>query len=73
MKTFTQLSLLAALFLAFPKFVTAAEPESVKPPSALTALEESFRDTLTNAEFVGRWCVVKEGELGPEKEEHNSS
>ena len=33
------------------------------------ALEKRFAETLTQATFVGRWCLVKDGELGPPKEE----
>lgn len=32
-------------------------------------LEKEFREALTNVTFRGRWCLIKDGELGPEREE----
>jgi hypothetical protein len=37
--------------------------------SASEELEKRFIATMTQAEFKGRWCSVKDGELGPEKED----
>lgn len=49
------------------------EPDA--PPAPKTAqpdrqaLEKRFETTLAKATFVGRWCSVKDGRLGPEREE----
>ena len=42
-----------------------------KPKPAATAeqLETAFKAMLTRATMSGRWCSVKEGKLGPEKED----
>jgi hypothetical protein len=32
-------------------------------------LEAVFKTTLTKATLAGRWCSIKDGELGPEKED----
>jgi hypothetical protein len=52
---------------------TAAPAEAPKagekkdtPP---TELEKKFRATLTNATLNGRWCMVKDGAMQPDKEE----
>lgn len=49
----------------------ATTPDATAPADALNQaeLEEQFKETLTNATFIGRWCLVKDGELGPEQEE----
>jgi len=39
----------------------------VSIPSA--ELESGFASALKNAQFIGRWCLVRDGELTPEKEE----
>lgn len=45
----------------------AAAPAEVIPDQA--TLEKRFTDTLTQATFNGRWCLVEQGKLGPSKEE----
>ena len=35
-------------------------------------MEANFKATLTKALFKGRWCSVKDGQLGPEKEDKYS-
>jgi hypothetical protein len=58
-----------------PATPTAAEPAATpeKKPSGKDAtqeeLEAKFKTTLTNATFNGRWCMIKDGKLTPEKEE----
>jgi hypothetical protein len=32
-------------------------------------LEAKFKATLTKATFSGRWCSIKDGQIGPEKED----
>ncbi len=54
-------------------------PEKPKAPPAKTSpskpkltpeeLEAKFKATLTKATLSGRWCSLKDGQLGPEKED----
>src|SRR5688572_32024199 len=51
----------------------ATTSETTKPNDAdpkagdMEALESKFKTTLTNATMSGRWCLIKDGELTPEK------
>lgn len=45
----------------------AAKPD--KPKATPEELETRFKTTLTKATFSGRWCMIKDGKLGPEKED----
>jgi hypothetical protein len=38
------------------------------PPTA-AALEAKFAAALSNATFNGRWCLIQDGKMGPEKED----
>jgi hypothetical protein len=40
-----------------------------KPAPSQEELEGKFKTALTKATFTGRWCSVKDGKLGPEKED----
>ena len=42
-----------------------ASPDPAKPGAA--ELEAKFIATLTKATLAGRWCSLKDGQLGPEK------
>jgi hypothetical protein len=50
-----------------------AAPEVAKPSPAdakaadMAALEAKFKTTLTDATMSGRWCLIKDGQLTPEK------
>lgn len=74
MKT-TLLLLLAAAFFAGPKAIAQESKEvpakaaAEKPKATQAELEAAFKATLTKVVFNGRWCMVKDGELGPEKED----
>ena len=46
-----------------------AAPATTKPKLTQEELETKFKATLTKATFTGRWCALKDGELGPEKED----
>jgi hypothetical protein len=48
-----------------------ATDTAAKPTSAASAeqLEATFKAMLTRATMSGRWCSVKDGKLGPEKED----
>ena len=46
-----------------------AAPAATKPKLTQEELEAKFKATLTKATFTGRWCALKDGELGPEKED----
>lgn len=54
----------------------AAPPEqprpavpTAKPKLTQEELEARFKATLTKATMIGRWCSLKDGQLGPEKED----
>ncbi len=42
-------------------------PMAAAPENA--ALEKQFKELLTDAVFVGRWCLVKDGAMGEEQDE----
>src|SRR5262245_25856136 len=84
MKT-TFASITSALILTLGLSAFAQEtkksdaPQQSKEPSAKTSptkpqltpeeLEAKFKATLTKATMAGRWCSLKDGQLGPEKED----
>ncbi|MEW6306539.1 MAG: hypothetical protein AB1705_23990 [Verrucomicrobiota bacterium] len=45
-----------------------ADKPAAKQPTQ-EELEAKFKKTMTKATFVGRWCMVKDGKPGPEREE----
>jgi hypothetical protein len=47
----------------------AATNEKSKPTPTTEQLESTFKTMLTKATLTGRWCSLKDGELGPEKED----
>lgn len=51
----------------------AADQEEPKPKESATAsmseAEKKFQNTLANCTFKGRWCLIKDGELGEERED----
>src|SRR5205823_1370487 len=42
---------------------------SDKPKFSQGELEAAFKVTLTKAILAGRWCSIKDGKLGPEKDD----
>src|SRR5262245_21024181 len=46
-----------------------AKTTPAKPKLTPEELEAKFKTTLTKATFTGRWCTVKDGQLGLEKED----
>lgn len=46
---------------------TPSNPD--KPKLSEEELEAKFKATLTRATLAGRWCSIKEGQLGSEKED----
>ena len=40
-----------------------------KPKPSQEELEAIFKTTLTKATLAGRWCLIKDGKLSPEKED----
>jgi hypothetical protein len=42
--------------------------EKAAPPT-LNEAEKKFKELLTNVTLEGRWCSVKDGEMGPEKQD----
>nr|AGW45560.1 hypothetical protein [uncultured bacterium Lac161] len=47
----------------------AAQTDAQKPKATPEELEAKFKATLTKATMAGRWCSIKDGALGPEKED----
>ncbi len=43
--------------------------EGSKEDEKQKKLEEQFKKDLANVQFVGRWCMMKDGKLGEEREE----
>jgi hypothetical protein len=79
MKTFCLL-FIVALGIGFAARGSAQEKKTTEPapaPGAATSakttnqvdLEAAFKAALANVTFSGRWCSVKDGQLGPEKED----
>lgn len=62
-------------FEAAAKAIKAARVASTngtrpaKPKLTPEELEAKFKATLTKATLAGRWCSLKDGQLGPEKED----
>ena len=50
-----------------PTTTPAAPIKDDAPETPASELEAKFKATLTNATMSGRWCLIKEGELTPEK------
>jgi hypothetical protein len=53
---------------------SAGEPAAAGSPQPgadhdREALEEKFKATLAKATLIGRWCSIRNGELGPEQED----
>jgi len=48
---------------------TTATASSAKPRLTTEELEAKFKATLTKATLSGRWCSIKDGQLGTEKED----
>lgn len=47
----------------------SASAQAEKPKLTPDELEAQFKATLTKATMTGRWCLVKDGKLTPEKED----
>ena len=75
------LAVVVGLALAHPRWARGAESaaehprnapakgKTVKPVQSQEELEAAFKSTLTKATLTGRWCSIKDGALGPEKED----
>lgn len=48
---------------------TSAPAKAAKPKPTQAELEATFKATLTKATMSGRWCGLKDGKMGPEKED----
>ncbi len=48
---------------------SAAPAKPSAPMPTQDELEAAFKTTLTKAVMTGRWCMIKDGKLGPEQEE----
>ena len=64
--------MIVILGLAFPRAVFAQDPKPAapeKPKPTQEQLEAKFKTTLTKATMSGRWCLIKDGQLTPEKDD----
>jgi hypothetical protein len=50
----------------------AAAESQTKPKASQEELEAKFKATMTKATMAGRWCSVKEGKMGAEREDKYS-
>ena len=73
MKTTTIVIASVVLVLGMRSFAQdkSASDAAAKPAPVASAdqLEATFKAMLTKATMSGRWCSVKDGKLGPEKED----
>ncbi len=67
---------LFTVLLFSPGFAQEAEKEAAPTAAAgskvaLTQeeLEKKFTDTMTSAVMSGRWCLIEDGKLGPDKDD----
>ncbi|MBI2950036.1 MAG: hypothetical protein HYY23_20580 [Verrucomicrobia bacterium] len=75
--TLLLVSIVTAINVASAATVLAQETKAKEAPAAGTEkpkagaeeLEAKFKAALTKATFSGRWCSIKDGELGPDKED----
>src|SRR5262245_13545215 len=70
--TVTSLIILFAIAPAFaqePKEKAVPPSESAKPAPSAADLEAKFKSTLTEAVMSGHWCLLKDGQLSPDKED----
>jgi hypothetical protein len=44
-------------------------PADAKPGTTQEELEKKFIETMTNAVMAGRWCLLDDGKLSPDKED----
>ncbi|MGV3771587.1 MAG: hypothetical protein ACO1QB_01710 [Verrucomicrobiales bacterium] len=63
----------SAFNVSFLSPAQAADQEKTNPGdkggAEMSAAEKKFQETLSNCVFQGRWCLVKDGQLGEEREE----
>jgi hypothetical protein len=75
MKTILVIATLV-LLLSAPAFTqdkpAREEAEKQKPAATPEQLEATFKAMLTGATMTGRWCSIKDGKLGAEKEDRYS-
>ena len=69
MKTFRFLAALAATVLGGVFVAGSLAEEPGKAAAATPEQEAKLVATLTNATLKGRWCAIKDGQLGPDKED----
>jgi len=63
---------LAISLIGFISAHAADEKQDNAKPATVPSqeqLEAQFKATLTDATMTGRWCIIKEGKLGQEKED----
>jgi hypothetical protein len=69
MSVIASLAASAALAQEKPAEGARAKPASEKPKATPEELEAKFKATMTKATMSGRWCGIKDGVLGEDKED----
>ncbi len=73
--TLITLSILVAVLLVWvqgedqPQAAARVDESKKESGSELNPLEKKFKETLTNAVFVGKWRLVEKGQLGDESDD----
>jgi hypothetical protein len=68
-QTLLLFAIIAALLpTALAQDATSATDPASKPPTT-EELEAKFKATLANVTFSGRWCLIQDGKMGPERED----
>lgn len=65
----TLATMFTAILLCCPTLFGQEKKSAEKPAPSTEELEAKFKSTMTRATMAGRWCSIKDGALGPEKED----
>jgi hypothetical protein len=63
------MAVVLGLLFARSTFAQDQKPPAPKPKLTQEQLEAKFKTALTKATMSGRWCLIKDGQLTPEKED----
>jgi hypothetical protein len=61
--------IIVAALLASTAFAQEKAAGTATPQFTQEQLETKFKDTFKQVTMTGRWCAIKDGKLGPEKED----
>lgn len=69
MKSIFNLTIAALILSGLISLSAEDKPAGTTAAVAMNELETKFAESLKEAVFVGRWCLVKDGQMAPEKDE----